>query len=87
VLKSDVAQNYFALRTLDAERAIRGTRWAFARKRSSWSTPVRKVARPAIWMFSRAGTELNSTEAELLAVDRIVLTSSTRLRYWWETGE
>jgi len=46
------------------------TRWAFARKRSSWSTPVRKVARPAIWDVSRAGTELNSTEAELLAVDR-----------------
>ena len=70
VLKADVAQNYFALRTLDAERVIlRSTiglrRDAVALVRSRFESGAASELD-----LSRALTELNSTEAELKSVDR-----------------
>jgi multidrug efflux system outer membrane protein len=70
VLKADVAQNYFALRTLDAERAI--LRNTLGLRRDALTLVKARFERGAASELdaSRAETELNSTEAELLAVDR-----------------
>lgn len=70
VLKADVAQNYFALRTLDSERDIlrntiklRGEALDLVKARFTGGAASELDV-------SRAETELHSVEAELIAVDR-----------------
>jgi multidrug efflux system outer membrane protein len=70
VLKADVAQNYFALRTLDTERAI--LRHTIQLRRDALKLVRSRFEGGAASELdvSRAETELNSTEAELVGVDR-----------------
>lgn len=70
VLKADVAQNYFALRTLDTERAILRNTLGLRRDALDLVNARFKGGAASELDVSRAETELNSTEAELLAVDR-----------------
>jgi multidrug efflux system outer membrane protein len=70
VLKADVAQNYFALRTLDTERAILRNTIQLRREAVDLVSARFKGGTASELDVSRAETELNSTQAELLAVDR-----------------
>jgi multidrug efflux system outer membrane protein len=71
ILKADVALNYFALRTLDTERTILRSTLQLRREALALVN-ARFVGGAASELdVSRADTELTSTEAELLAVDRI----------------
>jgi multidrug efflux system outer membrane protein len=70
VLKADVAQNYFALRTLDTERAILRNTLGLRRDALDLVNARFKGGAASELDVSRGETELNSTEAELLAVDR-----------------
>jgi len=70
VLKADVAQSYFALRTLDTERAILRSTLGLRRDALDLVNARFKGGAASELDVSRAETELNSTEAELLAVDR-----------------
>lgn len=70
LLKADVAQNYFALRTLDTERAI--LRNTIALRREALGLVQARYQRGAASELdvSRAETEISGSGAELLAVDR-----------------
>jgi multidrug efflux system outer membrane protein len=70
VLKADVAQNYFALRTLDTERAILRTTLGLRRDALDLVNARYKGGAASELDVSRAETELHATEAELLATDR-----------------
>jgi len=70
LLKADVAQNYFALRALDTERAILRNTIQLRREALDLVNSRYKGGAASELDVSRAETELNSTEAELLAVDR-----------------
>jgi multidrug efflux system outer membrane protein len=70
LLKADVAQNYFALRTLDTERAI--LRHTISLRRDALALVKARFEGGAASELdvSRAETELTSTQAELLIVER-----------------
>lgn len=70
VLKADVAQNYFVLRTLDTERAILRSTLGFRRDALELVNVRFKGGAANELDVSRAETELTSTEAELIAIDR-----------------
>jgi outer membrane protein, multidrug efflux system len=70
LLKADVAQNYFALRALDTERAILRNTIQLRREAFDLVNSRYKGGAASELDVSRAETELNSTEAELLAVNR-----------------
>jgi multidrug efflux system outer membrane protein len=70
VLKADVAQNYFVLRTLDTERAILRSTIGFRRDALDLVNVRFKGGAANELDVSRAETELTSTEAELIAIDR-----------------
>jgi len=70
LLKADVALNYFALRTLDTERVILRNTIKLRREALDLVNARFKGGASSELDVSRAETELNSTEAELLAVDR-----------------
>jgi multidrug efflux system outer membrane protein len=70
LLKADVAQNYFALRTLDTERAILRNTIQLRREALDLVNSRFQGGAASELDVSRAETELNTTEAELLAVDR-----------------
>lgn len=69
LLKADVAENYFALRTLDAERAILRNTITLRRAALDLVNARLKGGAATELDVSRAETELSSTEAELVAVD------------------
>jgi multidrug efflux system outer membrane protein len=70
ILKADVAQNYFVLRTLDTERAI--LRHTVQLRREALDLVRARFTGGAASELdvSRAETELNATQAEILGVDR-----------------
>jgi len=70
LLKADVAQNYFVLRTLDTERVILRNTIKLRRDALDLVNARFKGGAASELDVSRAETELNSTEAELWAVDR-----------------
>ena len=70
ILKADVAQNYFALRTLDTERAILRNTIHLRSEALDLVNARYKGGASSELDVSRAETELTSTKAELLAVDR-----------------
>jgi multidrug efflux system outer membrane protein len=70
LLKADVAQNYFVLRTLDTERAILRNTINFRGEALDLVNARFKGGAASELDVSRAETELTSTKAELLAVDR-----------------
>jgi len=70
VLKADVALNYFALRTLDTERAILRNTLELRRDALDLVNARFNGGAASELDVSRAETELNSTEAEIFAVDR-----------------
>jgi multidrug efflux system outer membrane protein len=70
LLKADVAQNYFALRTLDTERAILRHTIDLRREALNLVNARFKGGAASELDASRAETELTSTKAELLEVDR-----------------
>lgn len=70
VLKADVAQNFFALRTLDTERTILRNTLDLRRDALALVNARFKGGAASELDVSRAETELNSTEAELIATDR-----------------
>ncbi len=70
LLKADVAQNYFALRTLDTERQILRDTIKLRREALKLVNARYHGGAANELDVSRAETELNSTEAELLSVDR-----------------
>jgi multidrug efflux system outer membrane protein len=70
LLKADVAQNYFALRTLDTERTILRNTINLRREALDLVNARLKGGASSELDVSRAETELTSTKAELLAVDR-----------------
>ena len=70
LLKADVAQNYFALRTLDTERAILRNTIALRQEALNLVTARFQGGAASELDASRAETELTSTKAELLEVDR-----------------
>ena len=70
ILKADVAQNYFALRTLDTERAILRNTLKLRREALDLVNSRYHGGAASELDVSRAETELDSTEAEALAVDR-----------------
>jgi multidrug efflux system outer membrane protein len=70
VLKADVAQNYFALRTLDTERAILRNTLGLRRDALELVNARFTGGAASELDVSRAETELNSTEAELIETDR-----------------
>jgi len=70
VLKADVALNYFALRTLDTERAILRSTLKLRRDALDLVNARFTGGAASELDVSRAETELNSTEAELFAVER-----------------
>ena len=70
LLKADVAQNYFALRTLDTERAILRHTIDLRREALQLVTARFQGGTASELDVSRAETELNSIQAELLSVDR-----------------
>ena len=70
LLKADVAQNYFALRTLDTERAILRNTLGLRRDALGLVNARFQGGAASELDVSRAETELNATAAELLAADR-----------------
>jgi outer membrane protein, multidrug efflux system len=70
LLKADVAQNYFALRTLDSERAILRNTIILRGEALDLVNARFKGGAASELDVSRAETELSSTKAELLALDR-----------------
>ncbi len=70
VLRVDVAQNYFTLRTLDTERAILRNTLGLRRDALGLVNARYQGGAASELDVSRAETELNATEAELLATDR-----------------
>jgi len=70
MLKAEVAQNYFALRTLDTERTILRNTIKLRREALDLVNARFKGGAANELDVARAETELNSTDAELLAVDR-----------------
>jgi multidrug efflux system outer membrane protein len=70
LLKADVAQNYFALRTFDTERAILRHTIQLRRDALNLVNARYKGGAASELDLSRAETEINSTEAELLSVER-----------------
>ena len=70
LLKADVAQNYFVLRTLDTERAILRNTIMLRREALDLVNARYKGGASSELDLSRAETELTSTEAELWSVDR-----------------
>jgi multidrug efflux system outer membrane protein len=70
VLKADVAQNYFALRALDTERAILRNTLGLRRDALELVNARFRGGAASELDVSRAETELNSTEAELIEADR-----------------
>jgi multidrug efflux system outer membrane protein len=70
VLKADVAQNYFVLRSLDRDRAILRDTLSLRREALKLVDARFRGGAASELDVSRADTELNSTEAELVAVDR-----------------
>jgi multidrug efflux system outer membrane protein len=70
VLKADVAQNYFVLRTLDTERAILRNTLGLRRDALELVNARFTGGAASELDVSRAETELNSTEAELIETDR-----------------
>ena len=70
LLKADVAQNYFVLRTLDTERVILRNTIKLRRDALDLVNARYRGGASSELDVSRAETELNSTEAELWAVDR-----------------
>jgi outer membrane protein, multidrug efflux system len=70
LLKADVAQNYFALRTLDTERAILRNTINLRREALDLVNARFKGGAASELDSSRAETELTGTKAELLEVDR-----------------
>ncbi len=70
LLKADVAQNYFALRALDTERVILRNTLRLRRDALDLVNARFKGGAASELDVSRAETELNSTEAELVATER-----------------
>lgn len=70
LLKADVAQNYFELRTLDTERAILRDTIGLRRDALNLVNSRFKGGAASELDVSRAETELDSTEAEILSVQR-----------------
>jgi outer membrane protein, multidrug efflux system len=70
LLKADVAQNYFVLRTLDTERTILRNTIGVRRDALDIVNARFKGGAASELDVSRAETELSSTQAELLALDR-----------------
>jgi multidrug efflux system outer membrane protein len=70
LLKADVAQDYFALRTLDTERQILRDTISLRRDALGLVNARFQGGAASELDVSRAETELASTQAELLAVDR-----------------
>jgi len=70
LLKADVAQNYFVLRTLDKERAILRNTIKLRRDALDLVNARYRGGASSELDVSRAETELSTTEAELWAVDR-----------------
>ncbi len=70
ILKADVAQNYFALRALDTEREILRRTIGLRAEALDLVTARFKGGTASELDVSRAETELSSTRAELLALDR-----------------
>jgi multidrug efflux system outer membrane protein len=70
VLKADIAQNYFAIRSLDTERSILRHTLELRREALRLVSSRYRGGASSELDVSRAETELNTTEAELVAVDR-----------------
>jgi multidrug efflux system outer membrane protein len=70
LLKADVAQNYFALRTLDTERVILRNTINLRREGLDLVNARLKGGTASELDASRAETELTTTKAELLEIDR-----------------
>jgi multidrug efflux system outer membrane protein len=70
VLKADVALNYWALRTLDTERAILRDTLQLRRDALDLVTARFNGGAASELDVSRAQTELNATDADLLAAER-----------------
>ncbi len=70
ILKADVAVNYFALRTLDAERAILRNTLQLRRDALELVNARFTGGAASELDVSRAETELNDTETELFAADK-----------------
>lgn len=69
ILKADVALNYFALRTIDTERVILKNTLGFRRDALDLVNARYKGGAASELDVSRAETELNATEAEIIATD------------------
>jgi multidrug efflux system outer membrane protein len=70
VLKADVAQNYFAIRTLDSERSIVRHTIELRRESLKLVNSLSRGGAASDLDVSQAETELDTTEAALLAIDR-----------------
>jgi len=70
LLKADVAQNYFVLRTLDTERTILRATLRLRRDALDLVNSRFRGGAASELDVARAETELNTAEADLLAVDR-----------------
>ncbi|MGA2248470.1 MAG: efflux transporter outer membrane subunit, partial [Verrucomicrobiota bacterium] len=69
LLKADVAQNYFSIRTLDSERAIVRHTIELRRESVKLVNSLSRGGAASDLDVSQAETDLNTTEAALLALD------------------